>query len=63
MFWEDIQMRSRRFVAETVYRVLALFAMTGVISATGCGIGTRNATVTSTLVVSDTHQNWSEPLF
>jgi sugar lactone lactonase YvrE len=57
MFWEDIQMRSGRFVAETVYRVLALFAMTGVISATGCGIGTRNATVTSTLVVSDTHQN------
>jgi NHL repeat len=50
-------MRSERFVAETVCRVLALSALISVQSAIGCGTSTRNATVTSTLIVSDTHQN------
>lgn len=49
-------MRSRPLVADTMCRVLAVSVLLGTLFVIGCGSTTRNASVTSTLIVSDTHQ-------
>jgi hypothetical protein len=50
-------MRSGPLFAETVCRALVLSALTGTLSVAGCAISISPAPVTSSLIVSDTHQN------
>jgi hypothetical protein len=49
-------MRFSPFDADTVTRVVALSVLISTLFVIGCGSSTRNGSVTSTLIVSDTHQ-------
>ena len=56
-FKEAIQMRFRPFTVEIVRRILGLSTLICALFFIGCGSSGSDVPITSTLIVSDTHQN------